>query len=159
MPISVRRKQDNDQKWVSSLLSEQWGNPLIITRGVSHDASRLPAFVAELDGKKIGLLTYHIKDKKCEVVSMNATTKLSGVGTALLNAIVQEAKSKHCEKLWLITTNDNLDALRFYQRRQFCLVAIHSNVIEKSRRIKPEMPLIGCFGITIRDELELERSL
>ena len=61
--------------------------------------------------------------------------------------------------MWLITTNDNLNALRFYQGRGFRLVAVHPGAVEASRRLKPQIPELGSFGIPIRDELELELSL
>ncbi len=59
-------------------------------------------------------------------------------------------------EVWLITTDANLHALRFYQRRGLVLAALHRNAVEAARRIKPEIPLIGNDGIPIRDELELE---
>jgi len=61
--------------------------------------------------------------------------------------------------MFLITTNDNTHALRFYQNRNFVIAAIHINAIEKSRQLKPEIPLTGADGIPIRDEIELEMLL
>jgi hypothetical protein len=58
----------------------------------------------------------------------------------------------------VITTNDNLDALRFYQRRGFRLAALHRGAVDDSRaRLKPQIPPIGDHGIKLRDELELEK--
>ena len=63
-------------------------------------------------------------------------------------------------RLWLITTNDNVDALRFYQRRGFRLVAIDRDAVERSRAtLKPGIPRTGLHGIPIRDELTLERPI
>jgi hypothetical protein len=56
----------------------------------------------------------------------------------------------------LVTTNDNLNALRFYQKRGFVLVAVHRNALEVSRKLKPEIPLVGMDSIPLRDEIELE---
>jgi hypothetical protein len=56
----------------------------------------------------------------------------------------------------LITTNDNVAALRFYQKRGFTLAALHKNALEQSRRLKPQIPLLGLDGIPLRDEIELE---
>jgi hypothetical protein len=59
--------------------------------------------------------------------------------------------------LWLISTNDNLNALKFYQKRGFSLVKLYKNAVNETRKkIKPEIPLIGENGIPIRDEVELE---
>jgi GNAT superfamily N-acetyltransferase len=77
----------------------------------------------------------------------------------LIDAVRQEAQRAGCKRLWLITTNDNLTALRFYQRRGFVLVAVHRNAVELSRKLKPQIPLIGEHGIPIRDEIELEMPL
>jgi hypothetical protein len=57
----------------------------------------------------------------------------------------------------VVTTNDNLGALRFYQRRGFVLAALRPGAITEARRtLKPEISEIGADGIPIRDELELE---
>ena len=82
-----------------------------------------------------------------------------GVGSALVSTLEDAARAAGCRRLWLITTNDNLEALRFYQRRGFVLAALHPGAIEASRRLKPVIPLVGHDGIPIRDELELERLL
>jgi hypothetical protein len=62
-------------------------------------------------------------------------------------------------RLWLITSNDNLNAIRFYQRRGMRLTAVHRGAIDEARQIKPSIPLIGEHGIPIHDELELELRL
>jgi GNAT superfamily N-acetyltransferase len=90
----------------------------------------------------------------CEIVTLNSLVE--GVGTVLLSAVRTVAMSSKCRRVWLITTNDNLHALRFYQRNGFSLVALHRNALDLSRRLKPEIPLTGQDGIPLRDELELE---
>jgi GNAT superfamily N-acetyltransferase len=62
-------------------------------------------------------------------------------------------------RLRLTTTNDNLDALRFYQRRGFRLVALRPGAVDAARALKPEIPVTGAHGIPLRDELDLERAL
>jgi hypothetical protein len=52
-----------------------------------------------------------------------------------------------------------MNALRFYQKRGFVLVAVHRNALEQSRKLKPEIPLIGDDEIPLRDEIELEMML
>jgi len=82
-----------------------------------------------------------------------------GAGTALIEAVGQLARQQGCTRLWVITTNDNVDALRFYQRRGFCLVAVHRGAVDRSRaRLKPEIPAVGAYGIPLRDEIELEKQ-
>lgn len=82
-----------------------------------------------------------------------------GVGSALLEGIARLAREYQCQRLWLITTNDNVHALRFYQRRGLRLVALRPDSVAQARDLKPEIPAIGLEGIPIRDELELELAL
>jgi GNAT superfamily N-acetyltransferase len=120
---------------------------------------KLPGFIADIDGKWVGLLTYEIGNRECEVVTLNSTSGGMGIGSGLLEAVRKVAISAGCKRLWLITTNDNTRALRFYQKRGFRLVALYPNQLEKSRLLKPEIPVVGMDGIPLRDEIELEISL
>jgi GNAT superfamily N-acetyltransferase len=107
-----------------------------------------------------GVLTYIVDGDECEVLTLHAEPRRSGAGTALLDAVARTARRAGCRRLWLITTNDNVDALRFYQRRGFRLAALHVGAVHHSRaRLKPEIPEVGDHGIPLRDELELERTL
>jgi GNAT superfamily N-acetyltransferase len=131
----------------------------VVSRGRSHQAGQLPALVAVADGERVGLATYCIEDGQCELVTIDALVPERGVGTALLGATKDVALAQRCRRLWLITTNDNLDALRFYQRRGFRLVAVHPEAVDRARDIKPSIPVVGSFGIPVRDELELAVEL
>jgi GNAT superfamily N-acetyltransferase len=141
------------------LLEEHWHGPRIVTRGRVHQADRLPGFVAEERRQPVGLVTYHIEQSQCEVVSLNSLREGMGIGSALLEAVEKTARSANCRRMWLITTNDNLAALRFYQKRGWRLVAVHRDALEESRRLKPEIPRVGTNGIPLRDELELALAL
>ncbi|MDD2956623.1 MAG: GNAT family N-acetyltransferase [Oscillospiraceae bacterium] len=77
-----------------------------------------------------------------------------GVASALLRAAIDAAKAKGCARIWLIITNDNIHAIRFYQKFGFDLAALHHNAVAAAREIKPSIPLIGEDGIPIRHELE-----
>ncbi len=130
-----------------------------MTRGRVHDASALPAYVARDGDQRVGLATYRIDGSDCELVSLNSERDGAGVGGTLLAAVAAAARSAGCKRLWLITTNDNLPALRFYQKRGFRLLRIHRDALEASRRLKPSIPRIGMGGIELRDEIELEMRL
>jgi hypothetical protein len=88
-----------------------------------------------------------------ELVAINACTPFQGVGSELLRAILSSLDD--FDVLRLTTTNDNLDALRFYQRRGFRLTALRPGAIDATRPQKPRIPLTGHYGIAIRDELDL----
>lgn len=66
------------------------------------------------------------------------------------------APAQGCKRLFLSTTNDNLEALAFYQKRGFRLIRVCPNAVDEARRLKPSIPLVAGNGIAIRDELELE---
>ncbi len=155
----IRPVTEQDRALVARLVSESWGSEIVISRGQVHRPAELPGFIAEEGGEVVGLLTYHIVAGACEVVTLAAVRPFHGIGTQLLAAVQEAARDAGCHRLWLITTNDNLPALRFYQRRGFVLAALHAQAIAESRRIKPAIPLIGLDGIPIRDEIELAMNL
>jgi GNAT superfamily N-acetyltransferase len=144
-----------DYDWATAMLTEEWGAPVVVSRGVLHDPRTLPGFVARRDGEPVGLVTFHVTGDDCEVVSINGY----GVGAALLDAAVDAARRLGCRRAWLVTTNDNIRALRFYQRRGWDLVALHRDGVTAGRRLKPGIPELGLDGIPLRHELELELRL
>jgi ribosomal protein S18 acetylase RimI-like enzyme len=159
MQLQIRPTAKIDQAWIEALLQKYWGSTQVVSRGQIHQADQLPGFVAVLWGQNVGLATYHLADRQCEIVTINSLVERQGIGTALIDAARAEAAKAHCARLWLVTTNDNLAALRFYQKRGFNLVRLHPNAVERSRQLKPDIPLIGRHGIPIRDEIELELEL
>lgn len=112
-----------------------------------------------MDGKAVGLVTYRIDGYECEIVTLDSLVEGMGIGSALVGAVKAAAVSAKCNRIWLITTNDNLTALRFYQKRGFVLAAVYPNALEQSRKLKPEIPFVGRHGIQLRDEIELEMRL
>jgi GNAT superfamily N-acetyltransferase len=112
------------------------------------------------DGRLLGVLTYVVRGEECEILTLHARVQWRGVGSALIEAVVGEAARQGCSRLWLLTTNDNVDALRFYQRRGFVLARLVPGGVDRAREtLKPEIPLVGSYGIPIRDEVILERSV
>jgi GNAT superfamily N-acetyltransferase len=157
--ITILPINAEDQEWVAQFMHEQWGSNKVVSRGVIYYPQDLPGFVALHQSEKVGLVTYTIVGRSCEIVTLNSTFPSSGVGTALIEAVRDIAIKAGCKRLWLITTNDNTNALRFYQKRGFVLIAVYRNALELSRKLKPEIPVIGDHGIPLRDELELEMIL
>ncbi|GLY85475.1 GNAT family N-acetyltransferase [Actinoallomurus iriomotensis] len=156
---TVRALTGEDLAWVRTLFTERWGGVVSVSRGVAHDTTTLPGFVARLDGRRAGVATYRIAGRECELVTLDSVRKGAGVGTALIDAVAEAARVAGAVRLWLVTTNDNLPALRFYQRYGFDLVAVHHDAVARSRALKPAIPAIGHDGIPIRHELELELPL
>ncbi len=159
MTIQIRPLEPHDREWVARFIANQWGSAQIVTRGRVHSADHLPGLIAWEGGSRVGLVTYLVDGNECELTSLNTIRDGVGIGSALLDAVRDAAISASCRRLWLITTNDNLHALRFYQKRGWRLVAVYPNALEQLRRLKPEIPLIGLDGIPLRDEIELELPL
>jgi N-acetylglutamate synthase-like GNAT family acetyltransferase len=152
-PISPENRQT-----VIEILIREWGTPLV-SREKAHEPAELPGFIT-LDGEKItGLVTYNIDERGCEITSLNSFEENKGNGSALINAVLEVAKENNCARLWLVTTNDIIHAIRFYQRRGFDWIATHINSAEGMRRLKPTIPLIGEEGIPIKHEIEFEIRL
>jgi GNAT superfamily N-acetyltransferase len=159
LEIQIKPKTPEDRQWVKQLLVNAWGSVKVVSRGKIYDASKLPGLIAYYQKKPLGLLTYYISDNACEILTLNSLMEGNGIGSELISSVREIAVTHHCRRLWLITTNDNLRALGFYQRRGFFISAIHYNAIAQSRKLKPQIPLYGSEGILLRDEIELEIKL
>jgi GNAT superfamily N-acetyltransferase len=150
---------DADRAWLVGLWRDAWGGETMVSRGTVHQVSALTALIAWQGETRVGAATYLIDGAACELTSINAIEQWRGAGTALLAAVEAAATSAGCGRVWLITTNDNLDAQRFYQRRGYRLVAVHAGAVDAARRQKPAIPETGFYGIPIHDELELAKDL
>nr|WP_052478109.1 GNAT family N-acetyltransferase [Kibdelosporangium sp. MJ126-NF4]CEL16184.1 acetyltransferase, GNAT family [Kibdelosporangium sp. MJ126-NF4]CTQ94109.1 acetyltransferase, GNAT family [Kibdelosporangium sp. MJ126-NF4] len=157
---TLRPVESADQERIADLLTQSWGSPrVVVGHGRVHDASALPGLIASQDSEVVGLLTYYVQGDTAELVTLNAYVTEGGIGTALLAAMAPIVKELSCTRIILMTTNDNTDAIRFYQRRGFQLRELRVGAIAAAREIKPEIPLIGLHGIPLRDELEMELLL
>jgi GNAT superfamily N-acetyltransferase len=154
--FTIRALIEADRPWVRQWIIDQWGAELVIVHGEQLYPAEYPGFVAESCADSVGLVTYTLRGDECEILSLDSLAEGQGIGSALIEAVRKVALGNGARRLWLITTNDNINALRFYQKRGFELVKIHRNAIDESRKLKPSIPLIGDFGIPLRDEIELE---
>lgn len=156
--IFIRPVDSDDGDWIAQFITERWGAEFVAAHYEVYHCRDLPGFVATEGEKKVGLLTYKIVAGDCEVVSLDSLQPCVGIGTGLIDAVKGAAYESGCKRLWLVTTNDNMNALRFYQKRGFAMVKINRNAIEFARNLKP-VPLTGADGIPLRDEIELEMML
>jgi ribosomal protein S18 acetylase RimI-like enzyme len=157
--ITVQPLKETRRAWAIERVRTRWASQIVVSRGVVHDVAVLPGFVAMRGDEPVGLATYHIAGDACEIVTLESLVEGIGAGTALIDAVRAVAQAAGCRRLWLITTNDNLPAIRFYQKRGFHLVAVYPDALTESRRLKPEIPHLGFDNIPIRDELVFEIML
>ena len=153
--VTIRDFTDADRPWAERLLGEDFGGRVQVRLGGAIDPLACPGLVAEREGEQVGIVTYEAEGDDVEVVYIEATAKQEGIGTSLLDAVAARTAPR---RLWLVTTNDNLDALRFYQRRGFRIARVRPGAVDQARKtLKPSIPEVGNFGIPIRDEIVLER--
>jgi ribosomal protein S18 acetylase RimI-like enzyme len=153
--VLIRPVEESDRPTVEWLTTQLWGAPEVAVHdGVFHPAN-LPGFIAERAGRIAGLVTFEVRRGILEIATINALDRYQGIGTLLVQAVRTEAKRLGCHHVTLTTTNDNVAALRFYQRRGFQLAALRPGAVDRTRQLKPEIPRTGDFGIPLRDEIDL----
>lgn len=157
--FQIRPIVDSDKQMVTRLVMESWGSAIVVSRGRTRDAASLPGFIAFAENDIAGLITYCIEGSECEIIYLESFREGIGVGSGLIDAVIGVARESGCSRVWLVTTNDNTRAIRFYQKRGFSLCAIRFNEIARSREIKPQIPLYGYDGIPIEHEMEFEKRL
>ena len=157
--MRVREATRNDREWIESFLAEH-GSTVVARRAELVRPIDHPMLIAESDDGPAGLLTYIVDGRDCEILTLHATAQWRGAGTVLLAAARDVARDHGCTKLWVLTTNDNVDALRFYQRRGFRLSVVRPGAVDEARRtLKPDIAESGANGIPICDEIELTMEL
>ena len=156
---TLRRLTKHDLPRLRQFWVEHWGGEEMLARGNVYRPEQLEGFVVEDGEEWMGLLTFLIKDDECEVTSLDSLREGQGIGSMLIDKALEEARARNCNRLFLITTNDNLRALGFYQKRGFEIVTIYRGAVNESRKRKPGIPLVGMNAIPLRDEIELEIPL
>jgi ribosomal protein S18 acetylase RimI-like enzyme len=154
--VVVRPLGDDDQRWKEETLRRAWGSTAVARLGVLVDAAALPGLMAVVDGRPAGLLTWDRHGDDIEVVTLQAENEGGGVGRALMDAVLNLGRHTGARRIWLVTTNDNVRAIGFYQRWGMDLVRFVRHGVDVSRRVKPEIPQGGDDGIPVRHELEFE---
>ncbi|KGR76270.1 GNAT family N-acetyltransferase [Ureibacillus sinduriensis] len=157
--MNVKSVRDLPKSKMIDFFKLHWGSPqMVISSGV-YDCSELDGFAVLKGDEMIGLITYIVENGECEIISLDSVEEGKGIGTLLVEEVESMAMSQLLTRIRLVTTNDNLLALKFYQKRGYRLSRIINNAVDRARRIKPEIPLIGNEGIPIQDEIELVKQL
>lgn len=158
--MKIHKVDDVPKKMIIDFFRAHWGSTeMVISSGV-YDCCALDGFIViNENGEITGVITYVKKGQECEIISIDSIIEGKGIGTALIQEVEQLATKEKCKLMKLVTTNDNLSALKFFQKRGFVLSHIINHAVEKARMLKPEIPLIGYHGIPIRDEIVLIKRL
>ncbi len=157
--MDIKAISSQNRKQINDFISSHWFSTDMVVRGKTIDMTKLDGFAVYENKAIIGLVTYEIDGSECEIVSLDSLSEKHGIGTALVEKVIETATKLKCVKIKLITTNDNLNAIRFYQRRGFDMTCLYHNSIQNARRIKPSIPMIGEYGIPIKHEIEFEMKL
>ena len=157
--MHIRKISPEDIPWVETTLCEHFGSSRVVSRGVLHDSAELPGLIVEDEAGRIGLLQFRINNDECEIINLISLKRRQGVGTRLLKAVEDLSAEAGCKRLWLITTNNNDEAITFYRTVGWKEVAIHKGAVTESRKLKPEIPLQDERGVPIEDEIEFEWDL
>ncbi len=150
-------ESDADREWLAAVWRDEWGGETMVSRGVVHKLADQAGYIAWQGGVRVGSVTCFAGDRAWEVTSLNSFATGQGIGTTLLREVEETARATGARRIWLITTNDNVHALRFYQLRGYRLVALYPGSIDEARKLKPSISQIGNDGIPMHDEIELEK--
>ncbi|MGI5894631.1 MAG: GNAT family N-acetyltransferase [Candidatus Merdivicinus sp.] len=144
---------------VNQYIEKEWAGPIVVTKGILHDTSNADGFISIDKDELTGYILYHIQNKECEILVLHSILENHGIGSNLIKSVIGIAKSNGCKRVWLITTNDNIHAIRYYQKFGFELKAVYINALDESRKLKPSIPQFGNEGIPIKHEFEFSYQL
>ena len=149
--------KDIKQQTLIDLFNTNWGSDEMIISTGTYQLSKLPGIAAYEDGQILGLITYKTYEDHVEIISLDSFLQNKGIGSKLLKSLEQTCEKKQITRITVITTKDNINALKFYQKRGYRIKQVLPNAVEKARQLKPTIPLVAENGIAIKDEIELEK--
>ena len=131
----------------------------VVVSSGAYELIELPGIIAYENGKILGLLSYKKFNDYIEIISLHSNIENIGIGSNLLTKIEEIAINLGIKRIKVITTNENLRALYFYQKKGYRITEILPNAVNKARTLKPTIPLVGENGIEIKDEMVLIRKI
>jgi len=152
----IRPLAPPDRRWVRERLVRDWSSTSVARRGELIDATGLSGYVALLGGRRTGMALVDTRGDELEIVVLSTSRPRHGVGRALVERCVAEAVGRGCRRVWLVTTNNNVTAIAFYQHVGLDLCAFDRYAVRAARELKPTLPLRDRSGLPIDHELELE---
>ena len=157
--MECKRIDRQNRNLINTFIKEHWYTTVMIIRGKEIDMTKTEGFYFSEEETIIGLITYIVYNDVLEITSLDSLQENQGIGSKLVEAVIREARERKCQKIVLITTNDNINAIKFYQKRGFDMAHLYRNALDISRKLKPEIPLIGENSIPLRHEIEFELTI
>ena len=155
----IREIRNTDKTMVAKFIAANWGATVCISKGRKYKPAELPGFICKENNNIVGLVTYRIEKSYCEITTLNSCIKKSGLGRELIKKVIEVAINENCDRIWVITTNDNTNAIMFYQKMGFEWSNFYKDAMQLSRKIKHEIPELGFDNIPIKHEIEFELIL
>ncbi|MCB0662714.1 MAG: GNAT family N-acetyltransferase [Saprospiraceae bacterium] len=157
----IRPIEERNREQVKKWFISRWKTDFLVSKGQKHFFDDLQGFLALDNGRILGIATFRneTSENSTEVISLDSFQENIGIGSTLIRHIVDLASQEGKERIWLVTTNDNTNALRFYQKRGWNMIHFYRDAVEKARVLKPSIPETGKNGIPILHEIELEIQL
>lgn len=157
--MDFQRLNENIIPEVRTFMKKRWRSELMISKGRVYTLGELEGYGFFEDQKLLGLITFNVLSGGCQIISLDSLSEGRGIGSMLISLVEEQAQIRGCSRIWVVTTNDNTKALRFYQKRGFTLCGFYENSVDMARQIKPEVPIYGQDNIPIKHEFELEYRL
>jgi len=156
-PVLVHEAQDSERAVVRDLFRRDFGRTQIIAFGEVMNVDAMPVLVATTYEEVSGALAYRLFGDGLHIVALatDVMWQRSGVGGHLVAEAELLARRLFLARIVVTTTNDNLPALYFYQRRGYRFTALRPGAVLTHT---PDV-LPGFAGIPVRDEVQLEKLL
>lgn len=158
--FKIRSSDTSDISWIESAV-RGWGSSFVVSKGRKSYPQNSPCLIAEgADGSKAALLSYEPRPKnEAEITFLESFETGKGAAGQLVKEAVKLLKKKNIKRVFVVSTNNNYDAFKFYQYQGFRPVRVYPDAMKAARRLKPSIPKMCSNGLPINDEIEYELLL
>lgn len=122
----LRRATLNDAKDIARLESEIFKSGWTLENVEDMLKGDSYAVVEEVNGEIIGYASYyiHIDEGDINNVAVTENYRKQGVGKSLVNALLQDAKTRGLNKLFLEVRENNITAIKLYESFNFKQISV-----------------------------------
>jgi len=144
--VAIRRGRSADKIFV-----RKFRKILLLSDDDIEELFKNVVLIAEVNGKAVGFIVFTQQTKEegwLNVMGVLPQYQRLGIGTGLLDALVEISKKRKIKKLHLTTSNENVPGLMFYMKNGFKIVRVRRDAYRRYG--------ICGFGVPGYDELKLE---